>query len=286
LVAGIAPVDHDQQLLGEEARMRNWKFVPFVAIVATTLAGGLAVTPASAAEKPPYASIPAIRTSAHTRVDAAGTSRNWAGYAVTPTASTTPIVISVFGTWTQPTITCPEPNAAAYFWVGLDGWNNNTVEQIGSWGRCVNGNPVYEIWWEMYPDPPNIIRAINPGDVLTASVGYSPGANTYILSITNRTQQNGFSTVQTCPAGQTCNNNSAEWIAEAPGNPTVPLANYGQVTFSGASFIDANGATHTPNPGTPWLRTQITQASGGTTYATPGATSSDGRVFTVTWNNA
>lgn len=264
--------------------MRKWNFVPFVAIVATTLAGGLAPTPASAAGKPPPVSVPAIRSKgAHTRVDANATYRNWAGYAVTPTASTTPIVISVFGTWTQPTITCPTPDAAAYFWVGLDGLNNNTVEQIGSWGRCVNGNPVYEMWWEMYPDPPNIIRAINPGDVISAGVGYSPGANTYRLSIQNVTQRNGFATTQTCPAGQTCNNNSAEWIAEAPGNPTVPLANYGQVTFSAASFIDGNGATNTPNPGTPWLRTRIDQADATTTYATTGPTSSDGRNFTVTW---
>lgn len=51
------------------------------------------------------------------------------------------------------------------FWVGLDGWWDDTVEQGGTSARCVNGTPQYATWWEMYPtNAIQTVFSINAGD--------------------------------------------------------------------------------------------------------------------------
>jgi hypothetical protein len=268
--------------------MRIVKLVPFVTIVAAVVAGGITADPASAAVPSPanpggpMKHATGVRPAVVTSIN----SPNWAGYAVSPDGSS-PGVISVSATWTQPAVTCPTTNARASFWVGLDGLNNSTVEQIGTEAVCTTGATVYRMWWEMFPNISNIIMTIRAGDSISASVGYSPGADTYILSINDNTQRRGFSTVQSCPSGATCNHNSVEWIAEAPsvGGSQVPLANYGSATFTNCTFIDDTGATNTPNSRTPFLRTRIFQNDGTTAFASPGSTSADGRTFTDSWRH-
>jgi hypothetical protein len=67
--------------------------------------------------------------------------------------------------WTQRAVTCPTANAWAVFWVGLDGWWDDTVEQGGTSARCVNGTPQYATWWEMYPtNAIQTVFSINAGD--------------------------------------------------------------------------------------------------------------------------
>jgi hypothetical protein len=59
-------------------------------------------------------------------------SDNWAGYAVVGNAFT-----EARGSWTVPSVNCRvNPNGAASFWVGIDGWDNNTVEQTGTESQC------------------------------------------------------------------------------------------------------------------------------------------------------
>ena len=77
-------------------------------------------------------------------------SRNWDGY-FTYVASEATDFNSVKASWVEPAVTCPASNAWTVFWVGLDGWWNDTVEQGGSSARCVGGTPQYDLWWEMYP---------------------------------------------------------------------------------------------------------------------------------------
>jgi hypothetical protein len=266
--------------------MRKWTAVPLVAIIATVLAGGFAATPASATEKPVYVGSPMIRSQAITPQAVQNTtSRNWAGYALTPTADTEQTFRAVTARWIQPAVTCPTPNAAVYIWVGLDGFGNGTVEQIGTSARCINGTPQYQIFWEMYPDPANLQGELAPGDSVAATVSYRDDIDQFVLSYTNITRQTGIVRTRSCPAGQTCARSSAEWIAEAPGSTVLPLANYVQANFTNCSFTDAAGTEDTPRSTTPFLRSRITQADATTTYATTGATSADGRNFTVTWQH-
>ena len=65
------------------------------------------------------------------------TSTNWSGYAVTGSGAN-----HVIGTWTQPTVTCARgENSWSSPWVGIDGDNSNTVEQIGTDSDCSGGAP-------------------------------------------------------------------------------------------------------------------------------------------------
>ena len=95
-----------------------------------------------------------------------------------------------------------------------------------------------------------------------------------------------FSTTQT---GSGFARSSAEVIAEAPSSCTcsfcseVPLADFGQIDFSGSSASTPPGPTGSLST---FDANEITMADNGTTLATPSSLSSDGSSFSVNWNNS
>ena len=169
------------------------------------------------------------------------TSTNWAGYAsevnLNSFKSDINTVTAVSGSWTVPAVT-GTGTAYSSIWVGIDGYDSNTVEQIGTDSDIVNGQPQYYAWYEMYPkDSVSLTKTQLPIDVghsITASVVYNPTAKTYLLSLTDNTTKSAFSITQTLASAQ---RSSAEWIVEAPssGYGILPLANFGSVTITGAS---------------------------------------------------
>jgi len=173
--------------------------------------------------------------------DATVGSTNWSGYAVTGTAGS---VTDVRGSWVVPAIqgSCPSTNQYASFWVGIDGFNSNTVEQTGTDSDCQNGVPTYYAWFEFYPHPLFIINSltIGPGDVMSAEVHYNPGARQFTVTITNVTTGQTFSTTTKVNRAQ---RSSAEWIAEAPSSAggILPLADFGTAVY---------GTDHTKVDGT------------------------------------
>ena len=104
-------------------------------------------------------------------VDSLAYSTNWSGYAVTASTSA---VTKVQASWIVPTV---KGTSTAYssFWVGIDGFNSGTVEQIGTDSDISGGKAVYYAWFEFYPSPMYQISslAVLPGDVMSASVTYS-----------------------------------------------------------------------------------------------------------------
>ena len=75
------------------------------------------------------------------------TSYNWSGY----DDSTEGPFATVTATWVQPRVhTTGATFTDAAFWVGLDGDNSDTVEQIGTEGYS-EGVAGYDAWYEMYP---------------------------------------------------------------------------------------------------------------------------------------
>ena len=141
-------------------------------------------------------------------------SGNWAGYAVTGSDGS---VTSVSGSWTIPTVTGSKRETSySAFWVGIDGFNSGTVEQIGTSSDMRNGNAVYYAWYEFYPlQPMQLISpsefAVTPGDPISASVTYS--ANTFTLTITDSTNPDTYTTTKSVSSlGYTPLRNSAEWI--------------------------------------------------------------------------
>ncbi|MBV8905823.1 MAG: hypothetical protein JOZ22_19490, partial [Acidobacteriia bacterium] len=75
-------------------------------------------------------------------------STNWSGYAVLGSSFT-----SAAGSWVVPAAVCYAVSGDQYssFWVGLDGYESNTVEQIGTDSDCVGTTPIYYAWYEFYP---------------------------------------------------------------------------------------------------------------------------------------
>src|SRR5450755_285281 len=175
----------------------------------------------------------AVRTGAHSGRNATAESTNWSGYAAT---GGTGAYRSVSASWTEPTGTCPSRRSAQYssFWVGLDGFNSNSVEQTGTDVDCSGRTPHYYGWYEMFPAfPVNFPNTVRPGDQVSASVTFS-GTETYTLVLTDSTQ--GWT--QTTVENETgLARSSAEVITEAPSSSSgvLPLADFGTVSYGSSS---------------------------------------------------
>jgi len=199
------------------------------------------------------------------------TSTNWSGYAVTGGRYT-----RVSAAWTEPKATC-SGTAYSSFWVGLDGDTSNTVEQTGTDADCSGSTPQYYAWYEMYPKfPVNLGGKVAPGDKLSASVTTN-GSGSFTLTITDSTQ--GWTNTKTARL-KSAKLESAEVIAEAPSSSggVLPLANFGTVSFTGAT-VNGNVLTS----GTSGLDA-ITMQSGSTVKAQPGTISNGS--FSVTWKHS
>jgi len=277
--------------------MKFRRLLPLTALVAAAVVFSAgAAAPASAARTPiGYAGSPFAGAAQHTGLSPSvagplvnATSRNWAGYAITSLSTPAATYTHVHASWTQRPITCPTSDAWAVFWVGFDGWTNGTVEQGGSSARCVNGTPLYQLWWEMFPT--NAIQpalAINPGDSVAADVAYNATTGQFTIKLDDATQHTSFSTTQTCAANLVCSRSSAEWVIEAPGrfgtNDFFPLANYGRALMGNTVGTDDAGHGGSMTASSTWQRTRIQEQDATTTYATTETASRNGQNFAVTW---
>ena len=195
--------------------------------------GGLMIRPAGVAK--PEAGRPGRNTTAE--------STNWSGYAVTGSNGA---FTSVSASWTEPTATCTGRGAQyASFWVGLDGYSSDSVEQTGSDSDCSGRTAEYYGWYEMYPAyPVNFSNTVRPGDSMSASVTFS-GTQTYTLVLHDATQ--GWT--QTITKNQSgLARSSAEVITEAPSSNTgvLPLANFGTVSYSTSAANGTSLGTQSP----------------------------------------
>jgi hypothetical protein len=170
-----------------------------------------------------------------------GSSTNWAGYAVqypTLSAPQNNMITSVNGTWKVPSVST-SPAGYCAVWVGIDGYSNGSVEQIGT-EQDSSGN--YYAWYEMYPKPSYKINSvpIKSGDSIYAEVKYI-GKDNFTLTLNNISTKKTFSTTQKSGKSQ-CQ--SAEWIVEAPWSGGVlPLANFGTININGAyAIVNGNQA--------------------------------------------
>lgn len=213
------------------------------------------------------------------------TSGNWSGYADDNTKGTK--YSKVTGSWTEPKATCGSAQSLAVFWVGIDGFSSQTVEQDGTLIFCPGSGAAaqYFTWWEMFPS--NAIQfvgsTVKPGDKIAASVVKT--GTKYALKVTDSTTSgNSFSTTQTCAAA-TCKDTSAEWIAEAPSSSAgqFPLAKFTTWTLKSATV---KGGTKTGKISS-FADDEITMVnSSSQVLAQPSALNSTGNSFKVTWKRA
>lgn len=156
------------------------------------------------------------------------TSTNWAGYATTGGAYT-----SVSANWTEPSVECTTRGVVA-FWVGLDGWGSDSVEQDGTGVDCTSGSPVQFAWWETYPGN-SIVQYDKPvaaGDRLSSVVTSEPGGE-YAMVLTDSTQNWTETTRANVPQARDA---SAEIVTEAvtTGPVVSALPDFGVADFSDA----------------------------------------------------
>ena len=228
------------------------------------------------------------------------TSGNWSGYAAPRESSgVSDTFASVEGTWVVPTVTGASRSAAySSAWVGLDGYESATVEQIGTeqdWNGTRQQNYV---WFEMYPAYAYEIVGfpINPGDSISGVVEYvtqtsvkGPGAKVtteyvFQMEITNLTRKVYFIVPLGYTTTPTAARASAEWVMEAPtGRSVLPLANFGTAQFSACSATSrlSSGGS---KPISFWPDDPLTMVDSNGGKATPSALGAGGAAFSVKWS--
>jgi peptidase A4-like protein len=206
------------------------------------------------------------------------TSANWSGYALIGPGPYN----SVSASWTQPAVNCAVTrNGYSAFWVGLDGYTTETVEQTGTEANCSGGKPVYGAWYEMFPrGSVRISEPVVPGDSISASVTYLGKAffgltSRFELTLSDATQ--GWSQSETKYMSK-AKLGSAEAIAEAPSDllGVLPLSDFGTVGFSG---VTVNGSLVSAS--TPALEPITMESEAGVLEAEPSAISAGS--FSDTW---
>ena len=225
-------------------------------------------------------------------------SSNWSGYADLPDSGKS--FSNVSATFTIPKFSTAESNECrasgavdsyrqsdSSYWVGIDGFNTNTVEQTGVDQYCVAGGTGLYAWYEMYPLNPVAFTGVRPGDQIYVSVTYSSVTHKYALYLKDKTNGGFISTSQSCPSGSKCGNSSAEVIAEAPGSgaPSLYLANFGTVSFSGA-VVKGSGVTGNLHSSSAWKGSNdiIMAYPSFQHMATPSGLDSTGAAFSAAFN--
>jgi len=197
--------------------------------------------------------------------------------------------------------------AVASYWVGFDGvGQDSTVEQCGISSDYTNdGGASYYAWYEFFAYPYSSVNApvelpiaVKPGDTINASVKYvAPfgGAEPwYTFDIDDVTTNTDDSVNEFSPSGNDARS-SAEWVAEAPadiesnGNTEyVPLANFGDITFSNNEATLSNGVG--AQPATAFNLSEWTIDQSDTWLATPSRIDpvldsfTDDYEYRMTWN--
>jgi type II secretory pathway pseudopilin PulG len=217
-----------------------------------------------------------IHSNSVTKVD----STNWSGYANTGTGYT-----KVSGSWTEPTVKCPSSGTAiAAYWVGIDGYSSDSVEQDGTLAYCDAGSLTNYSWWEMYPT--NSVQlvgsTVKAGDKITGSVVRT--GTKYALKVTDSTTSgNNVSKSETC-AASSCKDTSAEWIVERPSGSggLFVLPDFGTAKFTASSQTSSAG-TGTISKGTADEITMVRSTTSKVALAVPTALTDSGADFNVTW---
>jgi hypothetical protein len=236
-------------------------------------------------------------------------SSNWAGYAVVGSDSAWQMSFtSVTATWKQPRVKCGagDAGASSAVWIGLGGYGSGaqTIEQVGTDGSCNRlGKSTYDAWYELLPSPP-VQAAVKIGacDTVTASVNLNATGTGVRLQLKNRTTGKAM-TRDIAVFGS--DSSSAEWIVEAPSTcgryscRTLPLVNFGSVSFTKVATIGNGHAGTITDPASAGIPIQLVPSAGNEFFpggpypdtgsstsaagAAPVALAAGGQSFTVSW---
>lgn len=215
-------------MLGTVFLRRLLPLGPAVVIASLALFGGVASTASASTGHAPlkvhvvYGSFdPNAMTSA------------WGGYVASAAPGS---FSSASASWIEPKVTCNSDNDLYAPWVGIDGYNNETVEQTGVQTYCGSGKPVDSAWYEMYPSSAVYYsNKIKAGDLINASVTAS--GSSFTLTISDATRDWTETATQSTDGAET---SSAEAVIESPTTdyPNISSVNFTNVEFNG-EHLDA-----------------------------------------------
>lgn len=192
----------------------------------------------------------------------------------------------VEGTWTVPKVTGNGGKPAySSAWVGIDGYTDGTVEQIGTEQDWSGKKQQNYAWFEMYPGGAYMIQGfpVNPGDSISARVAYQ-ASGVFQLTIINNTRNVSVLVPTSYTTTTTAAQSSAEWIMEAPSSVggILPLANFGTVKFSDCYAIGSSGALNSIQG---WPNDPMTMVDPKGGKAVPSGLSSGGTAFSVSYSS-
>jgi hypothetical protein len=181
----------------------------------------------------------ALALGAPAAASAATTGGDWAGYVADSSTYT-----SVSASWVQPSVSCSGTTGSdADFWVGLDGYSDAYVEQIGTEVECSGGAAQYAAWYELYPaSPVYLSQKLSPGDSVTATVSASTG-NVFTLTLSDASAGWTASSKHTVSGAA---RSSAEIMLEVPSAGAGSATGGGSVSFTHALVNGVNLASADP----------------------------------------
>jgi hypothetical protein len=190
--------------------------------------------------------------------------------------------------WVQPKVRCRGTSIqSSVYWVGLGGFDQRSLVQVGTESLCSGGKAVTSAWHESLPRERFSIRTGLPiavGDRIWVQVRWLGGSG-YRISLADLTSRRHFEVEVT---NKTLKRTSAEWIVEAPtvGCPsrcrTLKMPDFATVRFQGTwttigglrQPLDAADFTHA-------AQTMVNSA--GAVRSDISATSPTGTGFSVRW---
>jgi hypothetical protein len=168
-------------------------------------------------------------------------SSNWAGAVIVSSG-----VSLATGTFTVPTPSPPPGGSSTTqycgaAWVGIDGDTcQSGLIQTGVFWCVQNGEYSYEAWYEWIPGASIAYNNINvnAGDVISVTVTWTSDTSGTVYLVDETNGGNGFIDFTGQTSGTLCGTN-AEWIVEdfEVGNSLVAFADFGSVTFTGATAV-------------------------------------------------
>ena len=214
----------------------------------------------------------------------AAESRNWSGYVANGGNG----FDCVEAIWVQPTVRCSGTTTqSAVYWVGLGGYLQESLVQIGTESSCIRGEASASAWRESLPDEHVYIRLplrVAAGQRIWAQVRWLTGSR-YRLSMSNLVTRRHFSIEVT---NATLDRTSADWIVEAPtsGCPSrcrnLKMPDFRTFRFRSA-WVSLDGVRR-PVDSAPFVHTMETMVSAaGAVRADVISTAADGTSFAVRW---
>jgi hypothetical protein len=189
-------------------------------------------------------------------VSATWSSSNWSGYAETGTYT------GISSAWTVPTVLASASATYSSTWVGIDGFTNSQLIQVGTEQDFSGGRAHYDAWWEVLPAPESVLSPtqypVAPGDRMKASICERAATTSVTTGTTTTVEHLWTIVVADVTRGWTFTTTrpyngpgaSAEWMHEAPlvNGAVSNLARYSVAAPASVGDFDHTGIRHNVVP--------------------------------------